>query len=361
MKIAYYVTAHGFGHAVRSSDIMRAMVAADQQLDLTIVTDVPDVFWRNRFHGLGEFRWQRRPGRFDVGMVQVDSVRVDIPATRTRVRELLDRRPELIAQEREWLQREAFDLVVSDVAAIPLEAAHAAGIPSVAVANFTWSWIYGEFGWSEEIAAFEAGYRLADLCIETPFAGGLEVFPRRVPVGLLAQAGADARSQIAAQTGADPKLPWVLLSFSTLEWDAAALAEVAALGDVQFLTIEPLGWPGVANIFQVPRRDIRVSDIFASVDTVVTKPGFGVTSDCIVNDKPMVWVDRTGFRETPVLVAEIKRLLRHVEIPEADLYAGRLGPALAAIRTAPPPSEALPTDGAQNAVRAMMKLVAPPE
>jgi len=286
-------------------------------------------------------------------MVQIDSVRIDIPATRERVRALLQRRPLLIEQERDWLIRQGIDLVVCDVPAIPIEAAHAAGIPSVAVANFTWSWIYGEFGWDEEIAAFEAGYRKADLCIETPFAGGLDVFNNRVPVGLLAKPGVDVRSKIAGQTGADPSLPWVLISFSTLEWNASALAEVAGLRGYQLFTIEPLGWPGVANIFQIPRKDIRVTDIFASVDIVLTKPGFGATSECIVNQRPMVWVDRTGFRETPVLVAEIKRLLKQVEIAESDLYSGRLAMALAEVRGAPEPVAALPLDGAEVAVRAM--------
>jgi len=355
LKIAYYVTAHGFGHAVRSSDIIRAMHRAERgrSTKVTIVSNVPDPFWINRFDDLDGFDWQRRPGSFDIGMVQVDSVRVNIPATRERVRDLLQRRSALIEQERDWLLREGMDLVVCDVPAIPIEAAHAAGIRSVAVANFTWSWIYGEFGWEEEIAAFEEGYRLADLCIETPFAGGLEVFPKRVQVGLLATVGVECRAEITERTGADPALPWVLLSFSTLEWNAAALAEVESLRGYQFFTIEPLGWTGVANIFQIPREDIRVADIFASVDIVLTKPGFGATSECIVNERPMVWVDRTGFRETPVLVAEIKRLLKQEEIAESDLYAGRLGPALAAIRDASEPLEALPLDGAEAAVRAM--------
>jgi len=355
LNIAYYVTAHGFGHAVRSSDILRAMHRSEQSsnLKITIVSNVCAPFWLNRFDDLKEFDWHRRPGSFDIGMVQVDSVRVDIPATRERVRDLLQRRPILIEQERDWLLGEGIDLVICDVPAIPIEAAHWAGIRSVAVANFTWSWIYGEFGWDEEIAAFEAGYGLADLCIETPFAGGLEVFPNRVQVGLLAKPGVNARSEIAERTGADPTLPWVLLSFSTLRWNASALAEVAALPSYQFFTIEPLGWPGVANIFQIPRKDIRVTDIFASVDIVLTKPGFGATSECIVNQRPMVWVDRTGFRETPVLVAEIKRLLKQVEIAASDLYAGRLGPALAAIQDATEPVEALPLDGAEVAVRAM--------
>lgn len=355
MKIAYYVTAHGFGHAVRSSDIMRAMHFAERgsSLNVTIVSNVPDPFWLNRFGDLEGLHWKRRPGSFDIGMVQVDSVRVDIPATRERVRQLLQRRPALIEQERDWLVREGIDLVVCDVPAIPIEAAHVAGIRAVAVANFTWSWIYGEFGWEEEIRAFEAGYCLADLCIETPFAGGLEVFPNRVQVGLLAKPGVNVRSKIARQTEADPTLPWVLLSFSALEWNASALAEVEALCGYQFFTIEPLGWPGMANIFQIPRRDIRVTDIFASVDIVLTKPGFGATSECIVNQRPMVWVDRTGFRETPVLVAEIKRLLKQVEIAESDLYAGRLGAALAAVQNASDPVEVLPLDGAETAVRAM--------
>lgn len=350
MKIAYYVTAHGYGHGVRTADLLTGLYEACPTVDLVLVTNLPDAFWSNRLAGR---RWGRVPGRFDVGMVQLDSVRVDVPATREKVRELLRERPRLVAEQATWLQAEGVDLVVSDVAAIPLEAASQAGIPGIAVANFTWSWIYGEFGWTDEIAEFDAGYQQASLCIETPFAGGLAIFPRRETVGLLARPGRAQRDKVVALTGADPTKPWVLLSFSTLDWDEAALTQVRALVDYQFFTIEPLSWKG-GNLYTLQRADLAVPDIFASVDLVLTKPGFGATSECIVNRRPMIWVDRTGFRETPVLVAEIRRLLQQVEILEADLYAGHLGPSLMAIGEASWPNARLPVDGAAKAARLIL-------
>lgn len=351
-KIAYYVTAHGYGHAVRSSDIIHGLFRAMPDLDLTLVTNVPDAFWENRLVGRA---WRRVPGSFDVGMVQLDSVRVDIPATRERVRSILAERPRLIAEQSAWLREGGFDLVVCDVPAIPIEAAKRAGLPAVAVANFTWSWIYGEFGWEEEIAAFIEGYAKADLCIACPFSGPLDEFPRKKEVGILAAPGVARRTAFADAMGADPDKPWVLLSFSTLDWAEAALENVRALDQYEFFTIEPLGWRG-ANLHQVDRRQFQIPDVFATVDIVLTKPGFGATSECIVNEKPMVWVDRTGFRETPVLVREIKRLLRNVEIPEADLYAGRIGPSLAAVANAPEPTSAIAVDGSDRAAAAILGL-----
>ncbi len=53
---------------------------------------------------------------------------------------------------------------------------------------------------------------------------------------------------------------------------------------------------------------------------------------------------------------ELKRYLKNVHIPAADLYAGRLGAALAAIEAAPEPREVLPGGGAEMAAQILMDL-----
>ena len=45
-----------------------------------------------------------------------------------------------------------------------------------------------------------------------------------------------------------------------------------------------------------------------------------------------------------------------MHVPAADLYAGRLGPALAEIAAAPAPKEMLPAGGAEMAAKILMDL-----
>jgi hypothetical protein len=358
MHIAYYITAHGYGHGVRSGDILGALRAADPGVQITVTTDLPEGFLRSRL-GNANGRLKVRPGAFDVGMVQKDSIRVDVEATLMEALALVADRPQRIDSEAEMLRDAGADLVVADIPAIPLEAAAAAGIPAAAVGNFSWDWIYAPFvardpRWRHVIHMFETGYRQAKLLLKLPFAPAMPVFPRQVELPLLAKPGQSRRRELAGLTGADPGKRWVLLSFTTLDWDEAALQAVEQLADHEFFTVKPLAWPGRRNVHAVNREVLGFADVLASCDAVVTKPGYGILSDCVANAKPMVYTEREDFIEYPLLERELQRFLKNVHIPAVDLYAGRLGAALAAIETAPEPREQLAGGGAEQAAEILM-------
>ena len=344
--IAYYVTAHGYGHGVRSCDVIRALRESYPDLRVVVVSDLPEPFLRSRLPARGV---ALRRAAFDVGMVQVDSIRVDLPATLAAVREVYARRRDLVAREARWLEQERVAVVVADLPSLPLEAAAAAGLPRLAVGNFAWDWIYEEFqeqdpAWAEIVAQVRAGYAAADLLLRLPFAEEMTAFPRRTDIPLVARPGRADRARLARLTGADPGRHWVLLSFTSLDWDAAALARVERLKEHDFFTVRPLAWSR-RNVHAVDRADMSFSDVIASVDAVVSKPGFGILSDCVVNDKPLVYAERTDFREYAVLVQGIERHLRHLHLPAERLYRGDLGEALRLIGRAPPPPRRLRAGG----------------
>ena len=358
--IAYYVTAHGYGHGVRSCDVLGALLAAHPGLRITVTTDLPESFLRSRLPR-ADGRLAVRPGAFDVGMVQKDSIRVDVDATLDEALELAAERENLVDYEAEMLRGEGADLVVADVPSIPLEAAAEAGIPAVAVGNFSWDWIYAPFAvrdprWRPVVRMFEEGYRKAKLLLKLPFSPAMSVFPKRVDLPLLAKPGHARRKELAALTGADEGKRWVLLSFTSLDWNEAALREVESLRNCEFFTVKPLDWTGRKNIYAVDRQAIGFSDVLASCDAAVTKPGYGILSDCVANAKPIVYAEREDFIEYPLLERELKRYLKNVHLPAADLYAGRLGAALDAVETAPAPLETLPGGGAEQAAEILAGL-----
>ncbi len=80
--IAFYITAHGYGHAARSLEVIEAL---QQHHPVTIVSQVPESFFRRR---LGE-SLQLRPKAFDLGLIQLDSVRGDVPATLAGYQQLM--------------------------------------------------------------------------------------------------------------------------------------------------------------------------------------------------------------------------------------------------------------------------------
>jgi hypothetical protein len=352
-KLAYYITAHGYGHGVRSCDILRGVATLYPEIPVVVVSDLPEDFLRNRLPaGAAVFR----RAAFDVGMIQLDSIRVDLAATRREVAALYARHDELVQRESAWMAAEGVGVAAADLPSIPLAAAARAGAVPVAVGNFAWDWIYEEFlqrgdaGWGPVLRRIREDYAAAELLLRIPFAGPMTAFRCAEDIPLLARPGRARRAELAQATGADPGRPWALLSFTSLEWDAKALDRVEAAAGWEFFTVRPLAWPG-RRLHAIDRGAVPFSDVLASCDVAVSKPGYGILSDCAANATPLVYAERTDFREYEVLVAAMSRFHRAVHIPSERLYAGDLGPYLDAARAAPPAAETMPRGGEFVAAR----------
>ena len=359
-RIAYYISAHGYGHGVRSCDVIRAVHRLYPEIGVVVVTDLPAPFLKNR---ISSGNTMYRAGAFDVGMVQLDSIRVDVDATLGKLDALYARKDELIARERSFLRDQGIGAVVSDIPAIPMEAAKATGIPAVAAGNLCWDWIYSIFvgqdpRWEKYVREFRASYGKADVLLRYPFHGDMSAFPNPVDIPVLASPGRSRREEMTAMTGCSPSKKWVLLSFTTLDWDEQALRAVGECSEYEFFTIKPLEWRR-KNIHPIDREVMPFTDVLASVDAVITKPGFGVISECLVNRKPMIYADRSDFIEYEVLVRAIEKYLKHLHIPSERLYAGDVKEYVDRVWSCPEPAESLSAGGDVVAAGQIIKYLRP--
>ena len=321
--IAFYITAHGYGHAGRSLEVIDELQKFEP---VTIVTEVPEEFFQPRFQG----PYRRRA--FDCGLIRNDSVRGVVPATLRKIQAIMARSEELLAQEREFLSH--FSRVVVDSPSLPLEAARAAGIPGVALTSFGWDYIYRPFAqqdpaWNAVCQWFQEGYQQASLALQYPFSAPIKENAETVP--LVARPGRNRRQEIAEETGADPGKPWAVVWFHDLELDPKCL------GTLPYELFTRMNWP------QARLSGASFSDIVASADVVVTKPGFGIVSDCIANDKPIVYVPRDDFAEAYLLEDAIQRYTAWSRIEPAALSSGHWLPSLEQARqrrpAQPPPAQ----------------------
>lgn len=352
--IVYYISSHGYGHGTRAADIIRALNTLDQPV--IVISNLPLEFLRARMPSpLTAFR----PGAFDVGLIQSDSIRADVDATFSAVQELYAREAELVAQECAYLQECNATAVVSDVAAIPITTAKQLGLPAVAVGNFSWDWIYAELNeerWQPYVQKFATAYAQTDLLLRLPFACPMDAFPCAIDVPLLAEPTVPDRETLAQLTGADATKPWVLISLVQVAWDDEAIRAIETLTDYEFFTVQPLSFPGT-RLHCVDRQQMSFPQILASCDIAITKPGFGIVSECIANDTPIIYTDRQHFAEYDYLVRDIKRYIKNAHISGPDFYAGQLGPALAAVQIAPPAPDPIAHHGANFAAERIMELL----
>jgi hypothetical protein len=358
-SIAYYISAHGYGHGTRSCSIVRAIRQNYPQVPVHIVSGLPASFLNNR---IGALQIPVRSESFDTGMVQLDSIRVDVNATWSKVERLYSQRERRVSQEAAYLKENEIGLMVVDIPAMPIEAAKVLGIPCLAVGNFAWDWIYSAYApqdlrWKSIVEIFRAEYAQTDLLLRLPFCETMSAFPHIEDVPLVASPGSCRREEIARLAGCDPNKKWILLSFTSLEWDDAALAGVEQLEEYEFFTVTPLAWQR-RNIHTLDRERVDFSSVIASVDAVISKPGFGIISDCIVNGKPLIYADRNDFAEYAILETAIRKYLKHIHIPVADLYRGDLRYSLENIWRRPDPVEKLSAGGDKIAARRIMQFIA---
>ena len=360
IPIAYYITAHGYGHGTRSCDVLRALHRLAPEQPVIVTTDLPMDFLNSRLKGCDNLTF--RSGAFDVGLVQKDSLQADLFQTLEKLEELNGQWEKLISQERLFIHHENIGLVVADIPAIPLAAAQKSGIPNIAIGNFSWDWIYEDYAeddlhWEFFVEKFRKVYEKTGLLLRLPFAPPMEQFPKRKDISLLATPGTPRREEIVniSYNVISTDKQWVLLSFTSLDLDFQVLEKIRELSaDYEFFCVAPMEYPE-SCIHSIDRHKVSFADILASCDIVVSKPGFGLVSECIVNNKPLIYSDRGNFAEYPYLVEGIKKYLRSVHIPSADLYAGELFQSLEKIKTAPAPTGFIKRSGAETIAEELLK------
>ncbi len=110
---------------------------------------------------------------------------------------------------------------------------------------------------------------------------------------------------------------------------------------------------------EVFARGLRYEDLVAAADLVVSKPGYGIVSECIANNTAFLYTSRGRFPEYDVFVAEMPRLLRCRYISQADLLAGRWEDAVDALLRQPPAAAHPLINGADAAADDLLDLLAP--
>src|SRR5207248_920236 len=129
------------GHAVRVVEVVRALRLRRPDVVAAIRTTVPRWFIESTL----EAPFTYTPCRLDVGAVQSNSLQVDPQATLHAYAEIVAQRESLIAAECGALAPLRPALILADIPALAFDVAARLGVPSVALTNFSWDWIYADY------------------------------------------------------------------------------------------------------------------------------------------------------------------------------------------------------------------------
>jgi L-arabinokinase len=347
--MAAYITGHGFGHATRVAAVVGALVERVPDLRITLVSTVPE--WLFRLNQAAPFSYRARA--LDVGVVQEDSIRLDSRATLEAYARFLEGQAALVEEEAAFLRRAGVDLVVADIPPAAFPIARRAGIAGVGISNFSWDWIYAPYvrdypSHAPLVEAIRAAYGQADVLLRLPFHGPCDAFPVVRDLPMIARRARHSREEARRRLGISDARPAILLSFGGFEIRGIDFGRVERLDDYQFLITQPLPRPA-RNVRRVALDGLRYEDVVALADAVVTKPGYGIVSECLANRVPVLYTPRGHFAEYDCLVQGLERFGVCRLIENDDLLAGNWRDGLEALLAQPRRWPDLPADGAQVA------------
>ncbi len=342
MTVAFYVSGHGFGHASRSIEVINALV--DRQPDARVIIRSEVAPWlvqRTVRPGV-----TLEPSACDTGVVQIDSLTLDEPATLARARAFMATFHQRVDAEVKWLRAIGATLVVADLPPLGIAAAHAAGMPGLALGNFTWDWIYGGYAGSADLVeVLGAAYRHTTLALRLPMWGGFATMATVIDLPFVARRSTRDPLETRDRLGLSRNVRLVLASFGGYGVQGLNVEATRRTAGYQILL------PGDLDEAAMYASGVRYEDLVRAVDVVVTKPGYGIISECLANGTALLYTSRGRFVEYDVLVAAMPRFLRAAFIDHADLFAGRWQPHLDALLAQPAPPDTPATNGAEVAAQ----------
>ncbi|MBF0124438.1 MAG: hypothetical protein HQL60_03775 [Magnetococcales bacterium] len=336
MRVWCAISGHGFGHAGQTAPVLRQLARRRPDLVLHLTTAVPAELLRIRL----DSPFTLDPGSRDVGVQQKDALTMDLSATLAALHALHDHWEARLAAEQQLMRRWRPDLVLANIPYLTLAAAQALAIPTVALASISWDVILERSCLpslqqdSEEqktfmtwLATMRDAYRRVDLALlPEPALPGMP-FERTQRIPPITTLGSGQPQLLRRDMGWQPDDPRPVLlvtlggiAASTLPL-ATLVAERRALWLVDY---EAAALPVVDHV--APLRRIRQQwsfpDIIASVDGVVSKPGYGLSVDCVMHQKPLLYVRRGWFPDEEPICHWLSRYGRVHELSVEQFATG---------------------------------------
>ncbi|WP_167631811.1 hypothetical protein [Mariprofundus ferrooxydans] len=340
MRLAAYISGHGFGHLAQLAPVLNALYRLEPACHFLIRCSLPEEEIRARL----EFDFDLDQESVDIGVVQKSAIEEDRDASIQQMRLWLTGFDANVQREIELLREFAPTLVLSNISPLAFPAAKALSIPAIGLATLDWHTIYSHWLAADDpvLEILATAYRVCDLLLTPPMAMQMPIFSRQQQIPLIA-AVADS-SAYSAPTVAGQIALVIFGGSAQPPYDIQALSR---LDSWQFL-IPHLSTTDIpVNVTPVRfGPDLRAVDVMAHVDTVVCKPGYGILAECWSTQTPIAWVERPDFPEFPMLKGWLQNRFPAAGMSRSDFAAGQWGRALAASIASPRSFPATAGDGA---------------
>ena len=321
MHLVVSISGHGFGHVAQTAPVLNALYGLLPDLRITVRSPVAERYLESRIR----IPFTHLQSEGDIGMAMTSPLAVDIEKSRAAYRAFHADWAMRVKNEAHLLETLRADFVLSNVGYLPLAGAALAGIAHAALCSLNWADIYRHYcilAEQDEIIAaqIQACYANADAFLRATPGMGMEYLPNLIPVAPIAEVCDNRRGELnhRLKLSGDEKL--LLISMGGIagrlpveNWPRAAGMRYLVQSDWQ------VEHPDAVVIESLP---FAFSDLLASSDALICKPGYGSFVEAACCNVPVLYVGRPDWPESPALIAWLKQHGRCREIAHGGLLRG---------------------------------------
>ncbi|MDH4084007.1 MAG: hypothetical protein OEV99_04755 [Nitrospira sp.] len=333
------ISGHGFGHAAQVVPVLNALGRLVPNLRVLLRTTVPASFFKDRL----TTPWETSAVQQDIGCIQNGPMTIDVEATWHEYQRFHSTWNDRLQAEVDAMRAAAPDLVLADTPYVALTAGKKAGMSTVALVSLTWDLVLAEYQAPPSIdgraiiQSIRQAYSEADLALRITPAPRMTVFKQLIDIGPIAEPALSAREQLTELLNLTPGERTVLVGFGGIPLDALPFETVESLPGYRFLFDGSI--PSTSRRFiSIKSLPFSFKTLLASVDVIITKPGYGTLVEAVVLQTPLVYVRRYNFADEQPLVDYLQRYGRGVELSLDDFTQGCWAIALQHALETPLPS-----------------------
>lgn len=347
------ISGHGFGHVAQTAPVLNALHQHLPRLRLTVRSAVPIAHLRSRIKAPFELL----PSEGDIGMVMSSAVDVLVDDSRAAYHAFHADWDARVSAEARLLRELECDLVLSNVGYLPLAGAQRAGIPNAALCSLNWADIYRHYccppadtgrSTDQTIAAqIFACYAGADAFLRVTPGMAMGDLPNLIRIAPVAAMGRNRRDELDRHLRLSQQEKLVLVSMGGIS-SRLPVEKWPRMDGVHWLV--PQSWqihhPDAITLESLP---LNFSDLLASSDALLCKPGYGSFVEAACCGTPVLYVERPGWPEAPPLIEWLQQHGLCSEVSGRALELGHIAGSLEAIRAAPRPDPVIPAGAGQIA------------
>ena len=358
------ISSHGFGHLSQVAPVVNQLLELIPQLKITVRAALPEAQLRSRIHHLDALQLATD----DFGMVMNHAFSVDTQASLARYQSLhqdWEHKVNTLAQQ---FIGDHVSVVLADVPYLPLAAAQVAGIPSVALCSLNWADILSHYieladaqtsstglsdttGESSQtqaiIRTMYAAYQSARYFLQPAPSMAMPTLSNQRAIGPCCAPGVAQRQALLSNVLQHKNLnkPWLVLvgmggipfELSLEHWPTQHQ------GRPLCYLVSPTSANTHPNALSVEATGLSYAELVASVDVIITKPGYGMFAEAAAAGVPVLFTARGEWPETEALVTWLQDKAHCAQITTEALRAGTFEKELSRLLTQGPYTPVAPT------------------